>query len=319
MKSRKIISSILAAALITGSVPGFVFADESEDTDIPEIIIEEEDPEDAEPEEEPAIEEEIFEAEVIEAEAEEEEQAEEITVEDADEEEASDASITASGECGDDATWILYDDGTLIVSGTGVIYDFSSDVYPCPWNSFKSQIKYAVIDEGITSIGKNNFLYCNNLEIVSLPDTLTSIGNYSFYGCTSLAEVTIPDGVTSIGISAFSNCSLLTSINIPESVEVINDSAFYNCSSLKSVRILGRLDSIGWDIFEGCSALETIELSVFGGCYNVRDYFYRCSNVYIFYSGTIEEFKEKFEFYENGEYIIHCSDGDINVSYWEEK
>jgi len=259
MKSKKIISSILAAALITGSVPGFVFADESEDTDIPEIIIEEEDPENAEPEEEPAIEEEIFEAEVIEAEAE-EEQAEEITVEDADEEEVSDASITASGECGDDATWILYEDGTLIVSGTGSIYDFSSDVYPCPWNSFKSQIKYAVIDEGITSIGKNNFLYCDNLEVVSLPDTLTSIGNYSFYGCTSLAEVTIPDGVTELGSLCFGNCSALADVNISEdsSLTNIGNRAFINCTSLTTFTIPGRVTDIEYDAFKGCTSITDI-------------------------------------------------------------
>jgi hypothetical protein len=136
-------------------------------------------------------------------------------------------------------------------------------------------------------------------------------------GC---AKTVIPNGVEVICDYAFSDCSSLTSINIPESVKEIHDLVFYNCSSLKSVRISGRLDYVGMMIFEGCSALETIELSALTESLNVSTYFtYPDLNVYIFYSGTIKEFGERCDYYETGKYIIHCSDGDINVGYWRQK
>ena len=175
------------------------------------------------------------------------------------------------------------------------------------------------ISEGVKEICYDTFYGCSSLTSIHIPESVEVIGSYAFYGCSSLASIHIPESVKEIRSYAFSGCSSLTNIEIPESVKEIGYYAFSDCSSLKNIRILGRLEDVGDGIFAHCTALEKIELSVFGGLYNVRNYFYNYSNVYIFYSGTIEEFKEKFEVYENGEYIIHCSDGDINVGYWEVK
>ena len=93
----------------------------------------------------------------------------------------------SAGTCGDNLTWRL-SNGTLTISGTGAMADYSSytDV---PWYDYHSFIKSIVINDGVTSIG-----------------------DYAFSDCSSLTSVTIPNSVTSIGTSAFVYCSSLTSV-----------------------------------------------------------------------------------------------------------
>ena len=173
---------------------------------------------------------------------------------------------------------------------------------------------------GVKTIGYEAFSGCISLTNLEIPDGMETIENHAFSDCSSLTSISIPSSVTKIGERVFSGCSSLTSISIPSSVTEIGSEAFSGCSSLKSIRISGMLDYVGNQIFKDCNALETIELSVFVGIPNISTYFtYPDLNVYIFYSGTIKEFGEKFDFYETGKYIIHCSDGDINVGYWRAK
>lgn len=64
------------------------------------------------------------------------------------------AGIVASadeGTCGENLTWTLDDDGLLTISGTG---DMSDYMFRGPWNYAP---KAVVIEEGVTSIGKNAF------------------------------------------------------------------------------------------------------------------------------------------------------------------
>ena len=72
--------------------------------------------------------------------------------------------IVDSGECGaegDNVTWVLYDDGELVISGEGEMADYDYD-YEAPWNS-EYNVKSVVVENGITSIGYLAF-QCNNLK-----------------------------------------------------------------------------------------------------------------------------------------------------------
>ena len=92
------------------------------------------------------------------------------------------ADVVSSGTCGaegDNLTWTLDSEGTLTISGTGAMTDYSYGS-KAPWYSSRSSIKSVTIGSGVTTIG-----------------------NYAFYYCSSLASVTIPDSVTSIGGGAF--------------------------------------------------------------------------------------------------------------------
>jgi len=111
---------------------------------------------------------------------------------------------TVFGVCGDNLTWSLDEDGDLVISGTGDMYNYTSST--APWG---------------TSVGK-----------VVIKDGMTSIGDFAFYGCTGIENVNIPESVTEIGRESFENCSQLSMITIPRSVVEIRENTFYNCSNL---------------------------------------------------------------------------------------
>ena len=169
---------------------------------------------------------------------------------------------TASGTCGYNLTWTLDGDGTLTISGTGAMTDYSNygAPYNAPWFNSRTPIKSAIISYGVTSIGDYAFYYCTSLTSVTIGNSVTSIGEHAFEGCSSLASVTIPNGVTSIGEHVFEGCSSLASVTIPDSVMLIWEYAFEGCSSLASVTIPNSVMSIGRSAFEGCSSLASVTI-----------------------------------------------------------
>ncbi len=119
----------------------------------------------------------------------------------------------ASGTCGDNLIWVLTEDGTLTISGTGNMTNWAGAA-ALPWNDYKGLIQTVVIENGVTSIG-----------------------DFAFYPCEVLRQITIPEGVTSIGHAAFFNCSSLGEIAIPSSVTSISEFAFAKCISLKNITV----------------------------------------------------------------------------------
>ena len=155
-----------------------------------------------------------------------------------------------------DLTWTLTADGTLTISGTGAMKDYSYDSPACD----NSNIKKVVIEEDVTSIGDSAFSDCSSLTDITIPGSVTSIGNDAFSWCTSLTGITIPSSVTSIGNGAFSGCSSLTDITIPSSVTSIGESAFESCTDLTNITIPKSVTSIGSNVFDGCTALTEVLL-----------------------------------------------------------
>ena len=216
---------------------------------------------------------------------------------------ADDGDMIASGECGkngDNLTWVLTEDGTLTISGSGEMENYT-DSSVTPWYSNRTKILSAVVEPGVESVGNYAFYSCLKLASVSLPggvksigesafqdcakltaveipEGVTSIGSSAFDGCSSLTSVTIPNSVTSIGSDAFSGCSGLTSVTIPESVTSIGGSAFSGCSSLTNVTIPEGVTSIGESAFYGCSSLTSVTIP--DGVTSIGDYtFYGCSGL----------------------------------------
>ena len=190
---------------------------------------------------------------------------------------ADNGDVIASGECGnngDNLTWVLTVDGTLTISGSGKMKDYSSSSV-APWYSNRTKILSAVVEPGVESVGNYAFYACLKLASVSLPGGVKSIGESAFQDCAKLTAVEIPEGVTSIGSDAFSGCSSLTSVTIPDSVTSIGGYTFYGCSSLASVTIPNGVTSIGGHTFYGCSSLTSVTIpdgvtsidwATFSGC-----------------------------------------------------
>ena len=153
-------------------------------------------------------------------------------------------------------TWTLSDDGTLTISGTDMPdYQSRADI---PWSEDLDKVKKIVIEDGVTSVGRNAFVSCRYATSVTIPNSVTSIGYEAFSGCSSLTSVSIPESVTSIVYGAFSDCSGLTSIVVPNSVTSIGAYAFSGCSGLTSFTIPNSVTRIEERTFLGCSSITSI-------------------------------------------------------------
>ena len=65
------------------------------------------------------------------------------------------AAEELSGTCGDGLTWQIADN-TLVISGTGAMYDYTADS-PAPWLAHKLNFSRVIVQEGVTSIGSYAF------------------------------------------------------------------------------------------------------------------------------------------------------------------
>ncbi len=168
--------------------------------------------------------------------------------------ESEDASrIVSSGTCGDNLTWILDDEGTLTISGTGEMTDIS-------WESYKSDIRNVIVLDGVTNIGDSAFGGCYSLTSITIPNSVMSIGNYALQYCDSLTFITIPDSVTSIGAYAFCNCQNLMTVTIGNNVTSIGDQAFFCCYALTNIKIPDSVVSIGDEAFGFCEYLTNVTI-----------------------------------------------------------
>ena len=201
-----------------------------------------------------------------------------------------------TGALNDSISWTLFDNGKLLLTGSGKMPNFSYPDY-APWYAHREQITQLVISEGVTSIGNYAFNGCSGLTSVTIPERVTSIGSAAFDGCSGLESVTIPDSVTSIGSDAFEDCSGLQAVNIsdlrcwlqisfsysdsnpltyahklylngnevtalviPEGVTSIGSYAFRGCSGLTSVTIPESVTAIGSSAFSDCSGLTSVTI-----------------------------------------------------------
>ena len=179
------------------------------------------------------------------------------------------------GICGEHLTWGITNEGVLVISGSGDMYDFAySDI---PWLENQGSITKIIIEDGATSVGDYAFIYGNNVQSVILPDSLTRIGTYAFAGCTKLKEISIPGGVTILENNAFESCSALENVQLQEGLETIGSDAFYACTSLKQIQLPDTLTTLGEDAFS-CTGLISIVIpngvtkldGTFTSCNNLR-------------------------------------------------
>ncbi len=143
--------------------------------------------------------------------------------------------------------------GILRVTGTGETED-----YPGIVGKNTERLKYAVIGEGITKLGRSFFGECSNLQHVSLPSTLTTIEKSGFNFCTKLESLTLPESLTQIDNYVFYYCNSLQKLRVPDSVTRIGEDAFYRCSSLTLVYVPATVKDIAFNAFNQCERLTIL-------------------------------------------------------------
>lgn len=165
-----------------------------------------------------------------------------------------------SGVCGTNVRYSLSDAGTLTISGSGKMADYT-DSRRAPWYSQRTAIKKIVIGSGVTAIGNQAFCGCTELNSVTIATSVKKIGGEAFSECISLVKVTLPKNMSEMGAYAFANCDSLTTISeIPGTLKKIPEGAFKECSSLMSVSLSYGVTVIADDAFANCYSLTAVKL-----------------------------------------------------------
>ena len=145
---------------------------------------------------------------------------------------------------------------------------------------FSSKFNTAVIEDGVSSIGKHAFQDCSSITTLSLPSTLKSIGEEAFCNCSGFTELTLPVNIESFGNKAFYGCggvvylncnlpdtnegifrdSKITRLIVGNGVTSLGQSSFCNSSQLASVTLPSSLETIGNYAFESCKGLTSITI-----------------------------------------------------------
>ena len=82
---------------------------------------------------------------------------------------------------GENATVTLYEDGRLVLSGTGDTYDYEPGA--APFYAERGEVLSISIDSGITSLGNHLFYNCGSLVgTLTIPATVVRIGDGTFSG-----------------------------------------------------------------------------------------------------------------------------------------
>ncbi len=117
--------------------------------------------------------------------------------------------------CGENLTWTLDHAGTLRISGTGAMADYS-DVDPAPWAEYSEIIKSVVIEPDVASIGNYAFCGCKALINAAIPKSVTNIGDNAFAGCADFTDVYYGAAMTqwlAVGIGSGNECLTQANVN----------------------------------------------------------------------------------------------------------
>lgn len=100
------------------------------------------------------------------------------------------AESVKTGTIGDNLIWEYSADGTLTISGSGTMPDYTtvSNYYTgittdVPWEEYLNDITRVVISEDVVNVGKCAFSDCPSIKQISLPLSIEKIGESAFTRC----------------------------------------------------------------------------------------------------------------------------------------
>lgn len=233
------------------------------------------------------------------------------------------------GEIGDEVEWHLYQDGALVISGTGTMddceWDYDAQKAIQPWYLYHDTITSIIVEDGVKNIGECAFRQCSNAKTIQIPKSVTSIGWCAFNNCARLEQFVVdanniaytaldgvlfnkamtvlikypsgklgddyavPDGVEEAESFEYAD---FTNITFPDSLTVLGGSAFSGCDYLSDVKLPTNLKSIPSCLFWGNDSLQSVTIPT-----SVKsiadDAFYVCDNLSdIYYLGTKQQWNK---------------------------
>ena len=137
--------------------------------------------------------------------------------------------LLESGECGPSASWEIYENGLLNITGSGNLY-YWPEYHNIPWDAYRSQINSVQVVEGIESLTTAAFFDCVQLTSITLPASLCCIDDSTFYNCVALRTIACgreyPPSVN--GTYPFYNVTLPEiTLTVPEVSESVYGAAEY--------------------------------------------------------------------------------------------
>lgn len=166
------------------------------------------------------------------------------------------ASTVKSYTINSKITATLDSDGVLNIRGEGDMPDYVA-TDSMPWFNEASSITKISVNQGITSIGRNNFCKAQNCTSVWISNTVTQIGSGAFAECP-IASINGAANVKSFGTYAFKG-SKVTSYTFPGNTETINLGVFFDNSSLTSITIPSNVSNIE-GLTYGCRQISSINV-----------------------------------------------------------
>ena len=135
---------------------------------------------------------------------------------------------------------------------------------------FCEELERVTLGNGVTNFGVAIFAYCNSMHAVYINDLsawcdnavarhMWLIRELYLYG-ELLTDVVIPEGVTEIKPRTFASCDSIKSVTLPEGLTTIGERAFTDCTELESINIPDTVTSIGEGAFSACRSLTNINI-----------------------------------------------------------
>ena len=174
----------------------------------------------------------------------------------------SNAAMLYSGNIiSSDISWVIYEDGILVVDGSGEMPEWSETNVP-PWANYSDEISAVMIAGSVDNIGAYAFANMPYLQSVKIGASVNNIGSYAFSKCTNLIAVAFDkdSALQQIEAFCFDDCSSLRYMHLPDSVTSLGEAAFEACTALDYV-VMNGVTSMGECVFFCCESLLSIDFA----------------------------------------------------------
>lgn len=105
------------------------------------------------------------------------------------------------------------------------------------------------------------YTFRNAIQTAEVCEGITSLGEAAFYECYNLKSVTMADSVTTVYEFALSECKHLYDVKFSDSLEYLDNYIFIRCYALEEVNLPSTLKTFYSSAFNGCDSLKAVNIA----------------------------------------------------------